>query len=185
MINCVQLKRIWTLQQWKLHYRRNNFIIIILLIAALGLRALSPMTSGMSGAKSYNFSDLMSKEGPKNVPGKGPAYPQSAYPSDAMSRTPRILKKQQQIIRITVTLGRSKYISTLTVRIDEQMSDVLRPTAVWRWRHGGTSALSIQRRERTAEHRQLRPSLWEDPKRSDPITDRARTDELANRASHI
>ena len=27
-------------------------------IAALGLRALSPMTSGMSGVKSYNLSDL-------------------------------------------------------------------------------------------------------------------------------
>ena len=28
MINCVQLKRIWTLQQWKLRYGRNNFIIV-------------------------------------------------------------------------------------------------------------------------------------------------------------
>ena len=31
MINCVQLKRIWTLQQWKLRYRRNYFIIIIII----------------------------------------------------------------------------------------------------------------------------------------------------------
>ena len=39
--------------------------------AALGLRACSPIASGMSGAISYNFSDVMSKERPKNVPGNG------------------------------------------------------------------------------------------------------------------
>ena len=79
------------------------------------------MTSGMSGIKSYNLSDLMSREGPKNVPGKGPVCSLLVNPSDAMSQTQKILKKQQQIIRNTLTLGRSRYISTLTVQFIGQL----------------------------------------------------------------
>ena len=59
-----------------------------------------------------------------------------------MSRTLKILK-QQQIFRITVTLGRSKYTSTFNVRIEEQMPGVLRPTAVLKWRCCGISALPL------------------------------------------
>ena len=108
---------------------------IIFTTAALGLRVCSPITSGISGAKSYNLSEEMSKEGPKNVPGNGaegaqeePAWSMSGDQPDAIARVAKAPQKEHK--RSTISLSRSKYISILADQPEMQMSGVIRRSVV-------------------------------------------------------